>query len=105
MPYPIPATRVKMVVFLEFSSRVTLSARTVLTTMLRPAQPMPKSALPNSNIGKAVTGDPAHSALPINMATIAACKAAYLPYTSAICPHAGMKVADVRLNAVTIQFS
>ena len=65
-PNPTPPTNVKMVLFLAFSSNETLSARMILVTMSRPAQPAPCKALPIRSIGNAVFGALAHSVVPTN---------------------------------------
>ena len=50
-------------------------------------------------------GAPVQSALPIIMKIMAALRDAFRPKTSAIWAQNGMKAADVRLKADTIQFS
>jgi hypothetical protein len=52
-----------------------------------------------------VTGALEHNTLPTIIMDKVVCNAAYRPNTSANWAHAGMKVAEQRLNAETIQFS
>lgn len=56
-------------------------------------------------MGNAFVGAAVHSALPTSISTIALLSVQFRPKTSAICAQQGMKAADGRLNAETIQLS
>lgn len=105
IPYPTPPMRVNRVLLFAFSSKETLSARITFVKISMPEQPIPCSALPTRSIGKAETGAAEHSALPMSMIHTDACSVSYRPNTSEHWPQAGMKVAEQRLNADTIQLS
>jgi hypothetical protein len=66
---------------------------------------MPWKARPTRSIANAVTGAAEQRMLPRTIRIRALCKAAYRPKMDAHWPQDGIKVAEVRVNAVTIQFS
>jgi hypothetical protein len=96
-----PATNERTELFLEFSASVVPSERMMRLRLKMPAAPRPWIARPTSSMAHVCAV--AHKTLPTIIQNISNWRAKCLPYMSASCPEAGMKVVKVRVYAATIQ--